>query len=190
MTEKSPENAWKTLKKVSESELNYGDCVFFRRGDMFRGSVATKPGVSYGAYGVGAKPKFYGGDMDYADASLWENVNKEKNIWKCTVKMLDAGTLVFNHGEKYSRKLIPSYLNGKFVCREDESRLFDYNEEMTDNLDIYWHYADTFITWESRGETFPIPDVIDTYGALYLRCDEGYPVRGSDDWSIRRKQKW
>ena len=35
-----------------------------------------------GVYGEGEKPRFYGGDMDYADPSLWSLVGKEKNIWK------------------------------------------------------------------------------------------------------------
>ncbi len=172
---KTPESAWKTLEKVSESCLNYGDAVRFRRGDTFRGRVFTKAGVLYGAYGDGKKPQFFGGDMDYAEASIWECVNKEKNIWKCTMKMLDAGTLVFNHGENHSRKLIPSYINGRFVCREDESKVFDYNEEMTENLDIYWHFDSNFTTTPSRGEDFPVPDVNDAYGEIFLRCDEGNP---------------
>ena len=30
---------WKTLSKVSNADLNPGDGVFFRRGDLFRGKV-------------------------------------------------------------------------------------------------------------------------------------------------------
>lgn len=172
---KTPETAWKTLDKVNECALNRGDGVLFCRGDLFRGSVKTCPGVYYGAYGEGEKPRFFGGDMDYADPLLWEKVNEEKNIWRCTEKMLDAGTLVFNHGEKHSRKLIPSYLNGEFVCRDDEKRRFDYNEEMTEDLDIYWHFDSDLTTAPSRGENFPVPNVVDSFGELYLRCDEGNP---------------
>ena len=49
----SPETAWKTLKKVSDAEFNCNDAVLFCRGDIFRGSVNTRSGVSYGAYGEG-----------------------------------------------------------------------------------------------------------------------------------------
>ncbi len=57
---KTPETAWQTLKKVSEADLKEGDAVKFRRGDIFRGFVVTKKGVTYCAYGEGEKPKFYG----------------------------------------------------------------------------------------------------------------------------------
>ena len=43
------ETAWKTNAKVSAAELNPGDAVFFRRGDLFRGRVFAKPGVTYSA---------------------------------------------------------------------------------------------------------------------------------------------
>lgn len=35
------------------------------------------------------------------------------------LKGLDVGTLVFNGGEAHSVKLIPSYIRGRFVCRDD-----------------------------------------------------------------------
>ena len=54
----SPQTAWKTLLKVSEADLLPGDGVRFRRGDLFRGSLKTCPGVTYAAYGEGDKPKF------------------------------------------------------------------------------------------------------------------------------------
>lgn len=171
----SPENAWRTLERVSKAELSEGDGVLFRRGDIFRGAVDTKPCVSYGAYGEGQKPRFYGWDEDLACSDLWELVDTEKRIWKYTKKILDCGTLVFNEGEKHSLKHIPSYIEGKFVCREDESKDFVISEQMKGNLDIYWHFEDKMTTKPSKGQDFPIPDVVGTYGDLYLRCDEGNP---------------
>lgn len=172
---KTPVAPWKSLEKVSEANLKSGDGVLFKRGDLFRGRVVTKPGVSYGAYGEGEKPKFYSGEKDYAEEALWELYDAAKNIWKCKEKMRDAGTFVFNHGQAHSRKLIPSYINGKFVCREDESRVFDVRNEMTENLDLYWHFEEKFSTSPSKGESFPVPDTIGGFGDLYLRCDEGNP---------------
>ena len=55
---KSPNTAWKSLDKVSSVEFAYGDGVLFKRGDLFRGEVYTKSGVTYGAYGEGEKPIF------------------------------------------------------------------------------------------------------------------------------------
>jgi len=174
----SPETPWKTLQRVNEAKLLPGDGVRFRRGDLFRGGIDTtkKPGVTYCAYGEGPKPRFYGWDEDLACADLWEEADAEHRIWKYKKPINDPGTLVFNHGEKHSRKLIPTFRNMKFVCREDESRDFVMAEEMTEDLDIFWKFADRLTTEPSKGEDFPIPVTgPDCYGELWLRCDKGNP---------------
>ena len=63
---KSPVSAWKSLAKVTETELCEGDGVFFRRGDLFRGFINAQAGVTYAAYGEGEKPKLYGWDRSLA----------------------------------------------------------------------------------------------------------------------------
>jgi len=173
---KSPECSWKTLDKVSKAHLLPGDGVFFKRGDLFRGSIEAQAGVTYGAYGIGEKPKFYGWQEDLADPALWEETDSKHHIWKYTKKISDPGTLVFNHGEAHCRKLIPSYRNLQFVCREDESKAFIMADEMTQDLDLFWHY-DMILTKEpSKGEDFPVPATgEDCYGDLYIRCDRGNP---------------
>ena len=173
----TPEKAWKTLGKVSEAELSEGDGVLFRRGDTFRGRVKTRSGVTYGAYGEGDKPKLYGWDKSLCDPALWELYDEEKHIWKMTEPILDPGTVVFNEGEYHSIKLIPSYINGQFVCRNDEGKLFDMRNEMVRDLDIYWHFDSILTTSPSKGENFPIPEMGDkSFGTLYLRCDKGNPA--------------
>ncbi len=172
----TPDTAWKTLAKVTNSELSEGDGVKFRRGDLFRGQLKTKPGVTYCAYGAGEKPKFYGWDKSLCDPALWELYDADHNIWKLRELILDSGTLVFNDGEAHSRKLIPSYRGGRFVCRDDESKLFVMADEMTEDLDLFCRYDARTDTKPSKGEDFPIP-VLDgeSLGELYLRCDRGNP---------------
>ncbi len=85
---KSPQTAWKTLNKVTAASVVEGDGVLFKRGDLFRGTFTAMPGVSYGAYGEGDKPKFYSGDKNLADKNLWELYDKEHNIWKLKEKFL------------------------------------------------------------------------------------------------------
>lgn len=173
---KSQASAWKSLARAGSASLSFGDAVLFRRGDVFRGQLIAQAGVFYGAYGSGEKPRLYAWEEDLADPALWECVDSEAHIWKYVKEILDVGTLVFNGGEAHSYKLIPSYIRGRFVCRDDENRLFDMKREMQRDLDIYWHYEKTFITRPSKGEDFPVPEVSDTtYGALYLRCDRGNP---------------
>ena len=173
----TPETPWQTLSRVSDAELSYGDCIRFKRGDLFRGQVKTKPGVTYAAYGEGEKPRFYGWDKSLCDPALWELYDEAHRIWRLTEPILDCGTIVFNGGETHSRKLIPSYIGGRFVCREDESRLFDVATDMTRDLDMVCFYDERLTEIPTRGESFPIP-VIDgeSYGELYLRCDGGNPA--------------
>jgi len=172
----SPDTSWKTLNKVSDAELMSGDGVLFRRGDLFRGGFTAKAGVTYAAYGEGEKPRFYSGAKDLAAPELWELYDADHNIWKMRDLILDCGTLVFNHGEAHSRKLIPSFRDMKFVCRDDESRDFDMAFEMTLDLDIFCSFTAKLTEEPSKGESFPIPDVYgDCRGELYLRCDRGNP---------------
>ncbi len=175
---RTPQTAWKTLDKVSNAKLNAGDGVFFCRGDLFRGSVLCQNGVTYAAYGELEKPRFYGWDKNLADTTLWELFDNEHNIWKLKEKILDCGTLVFNDGEKHSRKLIPSYKNSHFVCRDDETKIFEMANEMTKDLDMFCYFTDKMSVEPSKNEDFPVPIVDDySYGDLYLRCDFGNPAK-------------
>ena len=178
---KTPETSWKTLAKVSSFPFEKGDGVRFKRGDTFRGFVQTRPGVTYAAYGSGKKPELLSWEKNLANEELWSLYDAAHNVWLLNEKIPDCGTLVFNDGEKHSRKLIPSYIGGKFVCRNDESKLFDVATEMTENLDIFCRYEATFTTRESKGQTFPVPEITEnSLGDLYLRCDEGNPGKVFD----------
>ena len=172
----TPDKAWRTLEKVSGIELQPGDVVFFRRGDTFRGQIMAKSGVTYAAYGVGNKPNIFGWDKNMASPECWELVDATHHIWKCTDKVLDAGTIVFNEGERHSRKLIPSYIGGQFVCRDNPEKPFEMAAEMTRDLDLFFSYTETMTERMSKGETFPVPEAGEhCYGDLYLRCDAGNP---------------
>ena len=69
---RTPETAWRTLARAGAAALRPGDGVRFRRGDLFRGQLIARPGVGYGAYGAGDKPRLYAWDFDLADPELWE----------------------------------------------------------------------------------------------------------------------
>ena len=174
---RSPESAWRTLERVNKAEFSCGDGVLFCRGDLFRGSIEAREGVCYGAYGDGEKPRLYGWDKNLGDPAIWVEIDSEHHIWKLTEEILDVGTLVFGDDECCSRKLIPSYVNGTFVCRDDESRVFDKAREMTRDLDLYWHFDKRLTTKPSKNLDFPIPEVDErSFGELYLRCDRGNPA--------------
>jgi len=52
----SPSVAWASLAKVNAAALVVGDQVLFNRGDSWSGTVKARAGVTYGAYGTGARP--------------------------------------------------------------------------------------------------------------------------------------
>lgn len=172
----TPKTAWKTLDKVSQVALFPGDCVRFRRGDIFRGAMQCQAGVTYTGYGEGEKPRLYGWTKSLADPQLWVCVDEAHHIWKYVDQISDCGTLVFNDGEFHSRKLIPSFIRGRFMCRDDETKPFVMAEEMTQNLDIFCYYVGNQESSTTKGESFPVPNMYGgCLGDLYLRCDNGNP---------------
>jgi hypothetical protein len=92
----SPENAWKTLAKVSGANLSSGDAVLFERGAEFRGTITGKAGVTYSAYGTGAKPIINGSLKNYADPSLWQETQFE-NVYVLTETLNNVGIIAFDH---------------------------------------------------------------------------------------------
>lgn len=68
---RSPDSAWATLDRVNAASLKYGDAVFFERGGVWRDTtVETKEGVTYSAYGEGAKPRICASPENGGDPSL------------------------------------------------------------------------------------------------------------------------
>lgn len=86
---KSPENAWKTIEKVSNySGFNSGDIIYFKRGDEFRTDKPLKvtDGVTYSAYGTGSKPKLIA-SIDASSENDWILVDGTANIWQYKKKI-------------------------------------------------------------------------------------------------------
>ena len=98
----SPEKAWASLNAYTKNKWNFeeGDTVLFERGGLYRGdNIALLSGVSYGAYGSGAKPAIYGSKQNYAEEGCWSKTDVQ-NVWVCNEYIVsDAGVIVFNHGQ-------------------------------------------------------------------------------------------
>ena len=165
---KSPETAWKTLRKVSEAAYKKGDVVYFRRGDIFRipddlDALHITKGVSYSAYGEGEKPRIYGSPEDGADASKWSLFEGTTNIWKYERRMIDQGTLIFNGGESWATTSQVYYKNDRFEYVDGTP--IDVKTFLKTDLSMFC-------------ETIPesgVPIPSRTLGYLYLRCDAGNP---------------
>ena len=111
----SPETAWATLARVNQASLAYGDAVFFERGGVWRNTtVETKEGVTYSAYGEGAKPRICASPENGGDSTLWslwwEGENGE-NIWLYHRDMPDCGAIVLN--EEIVAQKVLGYWSGK-----------------------------------------------------------------------------
>lgn len=78
---RSPERAWRSVAKANAVSLAPGDQVLFARGgewrESLRASSSGAPGkpIVYGAYGSGAKPRFWGSEVlrnaEFAEAGAY-----------------------------------------------------------------------------------------------------------------------
>lgn len=157
------ETAWKTIAKVNEAAdkiLQKGDAVFFKRGDLFRGSIQTAAGVTYSAYGEGEKPKIYVWDKNSADPALWLKTDVV-GVWEYAEAYdIDIGAIVFDD-TTYARKVYQSNEeDGRWLDFRAKREFHDYHD-LVDDLS-FWHSSQN-----SQGE--------EKTGKLYLRCNAGNP---------------
>jgi len=170
---KSADAPWKTLSKVSAASLSGGDVVLFRRGDIFRGQLAMKTGVTYSAYGEGDKPGIYGSSKNAADSSYWTRLDNS-NVWVYSEELYDVGLVVFNNGESYATKVAPYFKNNVFVDADDNE--FDIVTEVDKNGEFFSE-CDSVIE-----NGYPVPSK--AKGKLYLYCDKGNPGEVYDSIEI------
>lgn len=170
---KSPETAWATMKKVTSAKLNYGDAVFFERGGVwYTGNGAElrmQTGVTYSAYGTGAKPIWTGSPLDMANSAKWtlyKTMADGGKIWKYTENLPDGGIMLLN-GTTVGRKAYPLWNGSRYVTKEGEP--FNVDTGLTADLMFFSHL-------DLTGQKLPV-DVAHLHksGPLYFRCDAGNP---------------
>lgn len=194
---KSPETAWATLDQVNQADLQYGDAIFFQRGGIWRNTtVETRPGVTYSAYGEGAKPRICASPENGGGAerwSLWWEGGKGEKIWLYHRDMPDCGAIVLNE-ETVTQKILGfwdghqylSYIGSNnqnydgFSTEEQMAQpVFDVKEQLSADL-TFFSQADSelpdtlpiFLTgWNADESCYAQTSV----GPLYFRCDEGNP---------------
>ncbi|MBO5220633.1 MAG: right-handed parallel beta-helix repeat-containing protein [Clostridia bacterium] len=139
----TPETAWKTLEKLNSVTIPTGSYVCFERGGLWRGKLSAKSGVTYTAYGEGAKPMFYGSPLDGADASLWTKTDAE-NIWVFDrTWTADVGTIVFNHGEAHAIKCVIRTEADGSTFNNTTGEPFKTYADLTTDLHFYHDYSKT-----------------------------------------------
>ncbi len=175
----------KSFAKLETLDLKSGDGVLFERGSTFRlpYQYYCVNGVSYGAYGEGEKPKIYGSERNYADASIWHQSLYE-NVWRVDLTKYsddkkvnaDAGIIVFNGGETVGTKQMNSSAlleNGYFYYSVFEQSVYLYCDkgnpgEVYESIEI-----------GRRGGIFKIADNV-KIDNLTLNYTGGHGIGGGD----------
>ncbi len=164
----SPESPWKTAEKVNNTKFNPGDGVFFERGGLWRTELVCGKGVTYSAYGEGAKPRFYGSPENGAVPGNWTLLEGTSNIWQYHLKMHDVGGIVIGGGEIIGEKIAPRMLDGIFYNTENSER-FDVRTGLVEDLNF-------FVDIPRNDLKAP-----EAKGYVYMRCDKGNPGEVFDD---------
>ena len=163
----SENTPWKSLSKVSSVSLSSGDVVLFKRGDVFRGQLSMKDGVTYSAYGQGSKPCIYGSPENAADASSWSLLEGFDNIWVYKNEIPDVGLVVLNDGENLGLKVNTYFSGNRFVDADGND--FDIVATLDKNYEFFSE-CDSVIG--SNG----YPVLSKSTGKLYFYCDKGNPA--------------
>ncbi|MCU1323857.1 MAG: hypothetical protein JWM43_3506 [Acidobacteriaceae bacterium] len=88
----STASPWKTIAKVNAASLGSGDQVLFLRGGTWREMLTPHAsGLSFGAYGTGARPIISGSNLV---TTTWTNVGT--NVWSSVVGGSDLTNVWFN----------------------------------------------------------------------------------------------
>lgn len=172
---KSEKTPWATLEKVNNANLQPGDGVFFRRGDIWRGeALITQNGVTYSAYGEGPKPAIYGSPENGSGAEKWSLLEGTDNIWVFYKDIMDCGDIVLD-GDMDIADKSPVWWNGSGYAMDVQNMTpkpeFDPATDMKD----LQYFND--IDYSDLGTQYPIYvfSHSDRKGKLYLRCDSGNP---------------
>ncbi|MBO7148832.1 MAG: S-layer homology domain-containing protein [Clostridia bacterium] len=169
---KSPEKAIRTINKVMQMQnvktIKEGDVVLFKRGDEWHEKLQTTAGVTYSAYGEGAKPRILG-SVEADDASQW-TATSVPNIYTFNTKIdkeQDVGNIVFNDGEAYGMRVLKEKNKDQTVKIGDESVVSNGLETwkfpvqtFKSGLDLNHHLA-YYHDWDEQ--------------TVYLYCEGGNP---------------
>ena len=177
---KSEETPWASLEKVNSAKLQPGDGVFFRRGDVWRGeALIAQNGVTYSAYGEGAKPGIYGSPENGADPEKWHLLDGTDNIWVFYKAIMDCGDIVLDGSMDLADKAPVWWTGSQYVKDEPWDTYEDLMEkpafDPTCDMENLRYFNE--IDYRDFGTQHPlyVYSYANREGILYLRCDEGNP---------------
>lgn len=181
----SPETAFQSLEKMEYLNTKPGDTVLFKRGQIWRGCLRMKSGVTYSAYGEGEKPKFYG-SIDGSNPADWVKTDAE-NVWMfkpLIAYVKDVGSIIFNHGECWGIKICINHKNGE---RCDMQR---GTNNAPGDLDVFngrkWVHRERgpFSGYKDIKGDLEFFHRYSGHEHLYLNCPDGNPAEVFDSIEI------
>ncbi|MBR3702740.1 MAG: right-handed parallel beta-helix repeat-containing protein [Alistipes sp.] len=138
----SPQTPLRTIARLNALELKPSDGVMFRRGDVWRGKIFTRKGVTYSAYGRGAKPRIYGSPCDAAVEGEWVATDTP-NVYMYDRELADdVGTLVFDGGEQNAIKILKVYHADGTTTNVYTNEPFSGGCDLNRDLDFFHDYRD------------------------------------------------
>lgn len=138
----SPQTPLRTIARLNALELKPSDGVMFRRGDVWRGKIFTRKGVTYSAYGRGAKPRIYGSPCDAAVEGEWVATDTP-NVYMYDRELADdVGTLVFDGGEQNAIKILKVYHADGTTTNVYTGEPFAGGCDLKRDLDFFHDYRD------------------------------------------------
>ena len=196
----SPQTPLATLERFHGSNrivLQSGDAIFFERGSVWRAiempwELSGTEGLTFSAYGTGAKPAFYGSEENGAGAGKWSlyySDDSGKKIWVYYREMTEVATIVANGKTSLLRDV--AWWDGSSYWKIDGVVYSSPQWWRTEQqYDVTSHLPDLYcfpsLTYPSRSteqlgerifmgwDSVTGKKVLST-GPLYLRCDAGNP---------------
>ncbi len=153
----SPQKPLRSLDGVNALELQKGDGVLFRRGDLWRGHLQTRTGATYAAYGEGEKPRLYGSPCNAAQEGTWTET-EARGVYAYSLELKnDVGALIFDDGAAgCAFKVMKVTQPDGTTTHVDTGQPFADYRDLRRDLDFYHDYKGT--------------------GLVYLRSDKGNPA--------------
>jgi len=139
---RTPATAWRTTARLDREKLPKGAFVLFERGGVFRDGFRASAGVTYTAYGKGAKPRIYSSPENGASPAKWERTDAE-NVWRYNIGTADVGTIVFDDGEAHAIKILPVYNDDGTFAQQYGGRPFNNGyKDLAEDLHFWHDYSD------------------------------------------------
>ena len=139
---KTPATAWRTTARLEQEKLAPGAFVLFERGGVYRGGFRASKGVTYTAYGKGAKPRIYSSPENGADPAKWERT-EAANVWRYKIGDRDVGTMVFDGGAAHAIKILPVYNDDGTYTQQYGGRPFNNGyRDLACDLHFWHDYSD------------------------------------------------